>query len=339
MKPIKFVLLFFICLSCTGQKQLKNEPVQQKVIVAYVTSWSKSVPDPTYMTHINYAFGHVNNSFDGVRIDNEDRLKQIITLKKQAPKLKVLLSIGGWGSGRFSEMADDENNRLKFAADCQRVVKEFDLDGIDIDWEYPTSSLAEISSSPADTKNFTLLMENIRTAIGDRKLLTLASAASADFIDFKAIDSYMDFINIMAYDMGSAPFHHAALFPSKNTKSNTSSEAIKKHIEAGVPVNKLVLGVPFYGRGGKGGIPNFIDYQKIEQLEGYLIKWDEEAQVPYLTNSSGDFLCGFDNPRSLIIKCQYINSQGLLGGMYWDYDGDNENGDLRKTLYKELLNQ
>jgi len=59
-----------------------------------------------------------------------------VELKRQKPSLKILLSIGGWGSGRFSEMAADENNRLAFAADCQRVLQEFGLDGIDMYWEY-----------------------------------------------------------------------------------------------------------------------------------------------------------------------------------------------------------
>ena len=75
------------------------------------------------MTHINYAFGHVNESFDGVRIDNEERLKQIVDLKKQNPELKVLLSVGGWGSGRFSEMAANDEYRRAFAKDCDRVVR------------------------------------------------------------------------------------------------------------------------------------------------------------------------------------------------------------------------
>lgn len=157
--------------SCGSAKSGEStaDSLNSKVIVAYVTSWSDVMPDPQYMTHINYAFGHVNESFNGVKIDNEERLKQIVDLKKQKPELKVLLSIGGWGSGRFSEMAANEEFRQAFARDCDRVVKEFGLDGIDIDWEYPTSSMADISSSPGDTENFTLLMRDIRSAIGDRK--------------------------------------------------------------------------------------------------------------------------------------------------------------------------
>ncbi len=333
-----FLSLFFL-ISCntTHSKKNKNESdFSSKVIIAYVTSWSDIMPDPTYITHINYAFGHVNDSFNGVRIDNEERLKQIVSLKKNSDQLKVLLSIGGWGSGRFSEMAADETNRLSFSKDCKRVVEEFDLDGIDIDWEYPGSSLADISSSPDDTENFTLLMRDIRSAIGENKLLTLASAASAEFIDFRAIDPYVDFVNIMAYDMASAPHHHSALYRSENAGRNTSDESVKKHMAAGVPASKLVLGMPFYGRGGKGGIPNFIDYNEIDKLTGYKTQWDETAKVPYLTDDEGNFVCGYENPLSLAIKCKYITDEGLLGGMYWDYDGDNENGDLRKAVYGGL---
>jgi chitinase len=341
---LSFVICFHLQLFPQGDiietQRVAMDEVNEtlsKIIVAYVTSWSQIMPDPAYMTHINYAFGHVNDSFNGIRINNEDRLRQIVSLKEKKTSLKVLLSVGGWGSGRFSEMAASEQNRKQFAEDCLRIMNEFNLDGIDIDWEYPTSSMANISSSPDDTNNFTLLMKDIRGAIGKDKLLTLASAASAEYIDFKAIDPYVDFVNIMAYDMASAPKHHSALYTSENSGSLTSDEAVKRHNKAGFPLNKLVLGMPFYGRGGKSGIPNFVDYKKIETLSGVVTKWDEKAQVPYLVDSNGDFVCGFENPCSLKIKCQYINEQGLLGAMYWDYDGDNETGDLRKTVYETIM--
>lgn len=325
------------CGSVKSGEEVVAASRDSKVVVAYVTSWSEVMPDPQYMTHINYAFGHVNESFNGVKIDNEERLRQIVDLRKQKPELKVLLSIGGWGSGRFSEMAANDEYRRAFAADCDRVVKEFALDGIDIDWEYPTSSMANISSSPDDTENFTLLMQDIRAAIGNEKELTLATVASARYIDFKAILPSVDFVNIMAYDMASAPKHHSALYPSGHSGDITSDGAVTAHLKAGVPPSKLVMGMPFYGRGGDG-YPSFQDYNKVGNTDTqYTEKWDEVAQVPYLADKNDTLVFGFENPRSLAIKCQYILDKDLLGGMYWDYSGDNEQGDLRRTVADNLL--
>lgn len=325
------------CGSVKSGEEVVAASRDSKVVVAYVTSWSEVMPDPQYMTHINYAFGHVNESFNGVKIDNEERLRQIVDLRKQKPELKVLLSIGGWGSGRFSEMAANDEYRRAFAADCDCVVKEFALDGIDIDWEYPTSSMANISSSPDDTENFTLLMQDIRAAIGNEKELTLATVASARYIDFKAILPSVDFVNIMAYDMASAPKHHSALYPSGHSGDITSDGAVTAHLKAGVPPSKLVMGMPFYGRGGDG-YPSFQDYNKVGNTDTqYTEKWDEVAQVPYLADKNDTLVFGFENPRSLAIKCQYILDKDLLGGMYWDYSGDNEQGDLRRTVAENLL--
>lgn len=342
MKKIKMMMAaaLGVLVSC-GSVKSGEEAIaasrESKVVVAYVTSWSEVMPDPQYMTHINYAFGHVNESFNGVKIDNEERLRQIVDLRKQKPELKVLLSIGGWGSGRFSEMAANDEYRRAFAADCDRVVKEFALDGIDIDWEYPTSSMANISSSPDDTENFTLLMQDIRAAIGNEKELTLATVASARYIDFKAILPSVDFVNIMAYDMASAPKHHSALYPSRHSGDITSDGAVTAHLKAGVPPSKLVMGMPFYGRGGDG-YPSFQDYNKVGNTDTqYTEKWDEVAQVPYLADKNDTLVFGFENPRSLAIKCQYILDKDLLGGMYWDYSGDNEQGDLRRTVAENLL--
>lgn len=342
MKKIKMMMaaalgVLVSCGSVKSGEEVVAASRESKVVVAYVTSWSEVMPDPQYMTHINYAFGHVNESFNGVKIDNEERLRQIVDLRKQKPELKVLLSIGGWGSGRFSEMAANDEYRRAFAADCDRVVKEFALDGIDIDWEYPTSSMANISSSPDDTENFTLLMQDIRAAIGNEKELTLATVASARYIDFKAILPSVDFVNIMAYDMASAPKHHSALYPSGHSGDITSDGAVTAHLKAGVPLSKLVMGMPFYGRGGDG-YPSFQDYNKVGNTDTqYTEKWDEVAQVPYLADKNDTLVFGFENPRSLAIKCQYILDKDLLGGMYWDYSGDNEQGDLRRTVAENLL--
>lgn len=332
MKRTLSLLLLSLLLAMAGGASAHSAN-NGKIVVAYVTSWTTVMPDDSTMTHINYAFGHVTDSFDGVRIDNEQRLRDIVKLKQHNPELKVMLSVGGWGSGRFSEMAGDAKLRKSFARDCRRVTDEFGLDGIDIDWEYPGEGGAGISSSPDDVANFTLLMRDLRKALGDDLLLTCATAAGGAFYDFPNSLQYIDFVNIMAYDMDNPPYHHSALYPCKLTRGMTSSKALGAHLALGIPREKLVLGMPFYGRGKPRGYIKNLDTQKGELEE----RWDDEGQVPYLVDSNGRMVLGFDNPRSLAAKCQFVKEQGLLGAMYWEYGDDNEAGDERMTLYQCLL--
>ena len=337
MKLFTKILLLLAALYLPALCFGKKKDAKDMVVVAYVTSWTNEIPDPTVMTHINYAFGHVNDTFNGVRIDNPDRLRMIIGLKQQNPALKVMLSVGGWGSGRFSEMAATQENRQAFALDCQRTVNEFGLDGIDIDWEYPTQGGAGISSSPDDTKNFTLLMATLRKVLGKKKLLTAATVSSAQFIDFKSCIQYMDFVNVMAYDMGNPNHHHAALYPSDISGYCTSSEAVEKHLQAGVPREKLVMGVPFYGK-GKRDDEGLRHYNRTGRLpQGYEERWYEKGMVPYRVNDKGEFVWGYENTRSLAAKCKFIIDNNLRGGMYWDYASDNPQGDESRTLCLSLM--
>ena len=303
-----------------------------------MTAWTDIVPDPNVMTHLNYAFGGVNETYNGVNINNPERLRMIAGLKAQNPELKILLSIGGWKSGRFSEMAATRENREAFAKDCKRIVDEFNLDGIDMDWEYPTSDVAGISSSPDDTENFTLLMMELRQQLGEGKLLTMATVCDAKYINFKVCMPYVDLVNVMAYDM-SDPLkaHHAALHRSPIAGDCTSEEAVEAHLKAGVPREKLVMGIPFYGKGNEKdpGIQQFL--KKGTLPEGYQDCWSEEAQVPYIVNEKGEYMWGYENERSLTAKCKYIIDNGLRGGMYWEYSNDNEQGDRRNTIYRNLI--
>lgn len=302
---------------------------QERVVVAYVTSWTNTIPDPTEMTHINYAFAHVNDSFDGLRIDNPDRLRQIVALKQRNKTLKVMLSVGGWGSGRFSEMAASEKLRRAFAKDCRRVVDQFALDGIDIDWEYPTQSSAGISSTPEDTKNFSLLMRDLRSLLPD-KLLSCATVAGALYVDFANCIEYIDMVNVMAYDMGNPPYHHSALYPSEITNGMSSSQAVKAHLKAGVPRQKLVMGMPLYGRGVDGYTT------RPDTVKHVISAWHDQSMVPFLVNDKGEMVMAHENEHSIGIKCQYIVNQGLLGGMYWEYGDDNQKP-LRRVICNILM--
>ena len=334
MKTKTFFLTLALLAAGLSPLRAGKTPDEDRVIVAYVTSWSEVMPDPSLMTHINYAFGHVTDTFDGVRIDNEARLRRIVAAKGE---VKVCLSVGGWGSGRFSEMAATDETRKAFAASCAAAVAGYGLDGIDIDWEYPGVPAAGISSSPKDTEHFTLLMRELRSALGPERLLTLASASNARHIDFPDVLPYVDWVNVMAYDMGRPPRHNAALYRSPISGRFCADDAVKAHLSAGIPAGKIVMGMPFYGH-GKEGYPDFLDYKDLSApKEGHKEVWDPVAKVPYYADAKGKLVLGYDNVRSIGEKCRYILDEGLRGGMYWEYACDNASADLARTVAEQLL--
>ena len=335
-----FLIVLSIITACSSEKS-KNKELEP-IALAYVFRFDVPI-DPTYITHINYAFGHVNDCFNGVRINDEDNLRMIVSLKEQKPELKILLSIGGWGSGRFSEMAAEDYLRKAFAVDCKRVIDQFGLDGIDLDWEYPTQSAGGlISSSPEDTKNFTLLCRDIRKEIGDNKLLTFASPNNARYIDWKSAVSYLDFVNIMAYDLenkraGEPPLHQAGLFRSQYTHTASVEEGVIAHLEAGIPPHKLVLGLPFGSRGllrGVGARWGNLDANS----DIYTIQWDDIAKAAWLSDKDGNYMQTYEEPRAIGYKCEYLHNMGLRGAMYWQYSSD-VTGDLRKAVYEGVMNK
>ncbi len=310
------------------------------VVIGYATYWESTMPDPSLLTHINYAFGKIGSDFETLKINTDSRLKKLVGLKKTNPSLKVLLSIGGWGAGNFSEMAADESHRKKFCENCLKAVNQYGLDGIDLDWEYPTSSSAGISSSPDDTKNFTLLVKDLRATLGDGLLITMASSANAKYVNFKDFIDYMDWVNLMTYDMGNPPYHNAGLYKSAMTK-RSCDESVALHYTAGVPYEKIVLGMPFYGRDDHnaftaGDDDNYVYYHDIT-AGSYVERWDSQALVPYLTNAAGTMVLSYDNEQSISLKANYIKDKGLKGAMYWAIEGDDSNWTLSKAIAGPLL--
>lgn len=301
------------------------QPEAERVIVAYVTYWDKVIPDPSLVTHINYAFAHVKSTFNAIEVKTPSRLQQIVKLKEQNPKLKVLLSVGGWGAGNFSEMAADASFRKSFCEDCLAKAKQYNLDGIDLDWEYPTSNSAGISSSPNDTKNFTLLLKDLRETLGNDYLITMASSASAKYVDFKSCIQYMNFVNLMTYDMGRPPKHHSALYPSSGKTSRSVKESVALHYNAGVPYNKIVVGAPFYCKAASSSSSGDGTYycDMASLFSKYTERWDDTAKVPYLADSDGNMVFTYDNPRSIGLKADYVIANKLCGMMFWNWEGDN----------------
>lgn len=312
------------------------------IIVGYAYADSGPLPDPKLVTHINFSFAKINNDFETlyIRDKKQQRLKDIVKLKSQNPNLKVLLSVGGWGAGNFSEMAASETHRKAFCKNCLAAVKQYGLDGIDIDWEYPGSSDAGISSSSNDKANFTLLMQDLRATLGNDKLLTIASSAGAGYIDWKKVISYLNFVNIMSYDMGRPPSHNAALRPYKvNGEEQMSCEkAVSKHYKAGVPYNKMTLGMAFFGRVDRVILTgDELDYNEILELKNFNKYWDDTAKVPYLTDDNGTMVLSYDDEYSIGLKADYVKQQGLLGAMYWDIEADDSNWTLGKAVATRLI--
>ena len=158
MKPSTLILF---CLAAIMPQTFHAQSTGKKV-VAYVTSWTSVTPDPFVMTHINYAFGGVGSDGVSVYADGTSRMQQLVRLKNRNPNLKVLLSIGGWGRGNFSPMAGNETKRKTFAQACRAFCDRYNLDGIDIDWEFPGNNSSGETSPSNEKQNYTLLMRDLR---------------------------------------------------------------------------------------------------------------------------------------------------------------------------------
>lgn len=313
------------------------------------------------LTHVNYAFAHVNDSGE-VYLRNTGapgHLAQIQALKAKNPDLKVLVSVGGWGADGFSDAALTDSSREKFSRSAVELVKQYGLDGFDVDWEFPGQPGPGIKFRPEDQQNFTLMLKSLREYLDalsdergrtgdDRYLLTIASNDNQRFFDFTEMDKlhvYLDFVNVMTYDMFSSGSkttgHHTGLYRSvgPDAPTRTSEDAMQRHLDAGIPPRKIVLGVAFYGRGWAGvqeennGL--FQPYERFAGAWGYdhITKnfndatgftryWDDSAKAPYLWSADSTMLISYDDPESMKHKAEFVRSRNLGGIMYWEHSHD-----------------
>jgi len=284
---------------------------------------------------------------------------QLLELKKQKPQLKVLISVGGWNwSGNFSSAARDAASRQHFASSCiDLYLKQYAgvFDGIDIDWEYPVSD-GLANGSPADKANFTLLLNELRLQMnalgestGEHYLLTIAAPVGPGSIrnlDLSGIAATVDWINLMTYDFhgtwDSTTNFNAPLYRPGNDPADAALNAdatVQTYLAEGVPTGKLVMGVPFYGRGwtgvadvehglyqsAAGAAPGTyeagsFEYNDIRNryLPTWPYYWSQEANVPWLYDPTSQTFISFDDARSLEAKAGYVKDQGLAGVMIWE---------------------
>ena len=323
---------------------------QRPMVIAYLTEYtSASSLDATYVTHINYAHGRFKNTATGdggIVISEPSLLEKVIQLKENKPTLKVLLMIGGWGekADGFSMMARDAAKRTEFCQSCKSHIDTYGLDGIDIDWEYPGGGPSTNARSDDDAANFNLVLKELRETIGDTKIISFASSSSAGYVSWAGAMEYLDYVNVMTYDMGNPPYHNSTLYHSSLTKSRSCQESVNLHVAAGVPLDRQVLGVPFYGH----GIDPYSSDVKFRDIAAILsatsgpyagkniYHWDDVAKVPYLTDSEGTMYLGYDDAQSVAWKGKFARENGLLGAMFWEYRHDDDAGTLRQALYNAI---
>ena len=334
---------------------------QTPIILAYFTEYNERVPDPTLLTHINYAHGRFKNPSTGdggivITESNKVPIKTVIDLKKQNPKLKVMLMIGGWGghADGFSMMARNADKRAEFCHSVKELLDHHQLDGVDIDWEYPTQSADnETGCDPSDTRNFNIVLKQLRDSLGTGKIMSFASSSSAKYVDWPNAIKYLDYVNVMTYDMGAAPNgHNSPLFRSATFDQRSCDESIELHLKAGVPLDRQVMGIPFYGKAEKNPSADskIFDYSvKYYEIPDILEKgtykgkalarpvsrrWEATSKVPYLVDGSGKNVLSYDDPESLTEKGKYVKEKKILGAMFWEYRYDTTD----KALLKALVN-
>ena len=331
------------------------------VIVAYVFQRNDLIQPGQItaqkLTRINYAFANLQNGRIVNGFTNDDKnLAALVALKQENPSLTVLVSVGGWAwSGNFSDMALNKKSRNLFIESVVDFVDHNQLDGLDIDWEYPGLVGAGNHFRPVDKQNYTLLLKELRQRFNqqEKKLhrrlyLTIATGASSEFLahtEMGKAQKYVDTVNLMAYDYyeptdDAIAGHHAPLFTNPaDPKKISGNRSVQEFEQAGVPAAKLVLGVPFYGhvwgqvsdtdhglfQAGKP-VPNaFAKYGNITTTmlnNGYTRYWDPIASVPYLYNPEKKIFVSYEDPESLTLKSKYVLDHKLGGMMFWDYSGD-----------------
>ncbi|KAF9194749.1 hypothetical protein BGZ51_007978 [Haplosporangium sp. Z 767] len=253
-----------------SKKKEPEAPAQSgkkdKMVIAYWTDWTSGTMPPEAIpfekvTHINYAFAVVKSDF--LPVFETDYLLRRVVREAHKKNVKVLMSIGGWtGSQYFSPLAASEHGRKTFIDGAIKMVKDYSLDGIDIDWEYPgrIGSACNIVDEKNDTKNFLMLLKELREALNELPQgHNLEISLATRIVPFDGPDGIMkdvtefakvvDFINVMAYDInGSWSTVTGANAPLSGSGPLTYINGAQAWIDAGFPAEQINMGVPFYGR-------------------------------------------------------------------------------------------
>ena len=361
-----FALALSACSSPqTAQPQAEVVPASPKIIAYYMGDGSDLQRyNFNQLTHIIYSFLHLKGnqlSFDSAT--DKLALQRLVTLKKQYPHLKVMLSLGGWGGCETcSDVFNSVDNRKAFAQSTLAIIKEYQADGIDLDWEYPTiAGFPGHKFATHDRANFTALIQELRTAFGNQYELSFAAGGFDDYletaVDWAAIMPLLNNVNLMSYDIvnGATPHtgHHTALYSTPQQKDSTDN-AVQFLLSKGVAPEKIIIGTAFYARVWEqvaatnnglyqpGVHADGADYKefpsRFNPADGYVYYWDDIAKAPTFYSTSKKTFATFDDKRSLAEKARYVQQHKLGGMMFWQLPHDTDTGGLLDSIYKNLTN-
>ncbi|XP_014243998.1 uncharacterized protein LOC106663599 isoform X1 [Cimex lectularius] len=392
MRLSQAVLVIFAISSSYQHEIEKRDTKQERRVVCYYTNWSVYRPgtakfnpqniNPYLCTHLIYAFGGLDREnglrpYDKYQDIEQGGYAKFTGLKTYNKALKTMLAIGGWneGSARFSPLVADEDRRKEFVKNVVKFLRVNHFDGLDLDWEYPAF---RDGGKPRDKDNYAQLVQELREEFEressktgrPRLLLTMAVPAGLEYIDkgydIPKLNRYLDFMNILSYDYHSAfePSinHHSPLYSLEeegeyNFDSQLSIDATVKHyLLKGADANKLVLGIPTYGRsytlfnedstdigspsdgpGEQGDATRekgYLAYYEIcaNVKNGWTVKQPKESAMgPYAYK--GNQWVGYDDEAIVKKKAQYVNEKNLGGIMFWSIDNDDFRGKCSSRPY------
>jgi chitinase len=333
-------------------------------VIAYYTGNGETIRQyPVHqLTHIIYSFLALHNDSLAFRNEKQEQtIRQLVQLKKDYPQLKVMVSIGGWGGcAPCSDLFASAGHRNNFAKTVVDLFKQYDIDGLDLDWEYPAiEGYPGHTFSPSDKSNFTELVKALRKEMGNNYLLSFAAGGFTKYleqsIDWDAVMPLVDFVNLMTYDLvngySTVTGHHTPLADYRPVQQSTArcvNWLLKKKVSPG----KLIIGAAFYARVWKdveathhglfqpGNFSHEVAYKNYSSYfsdsSGFKYYWDRKAKAPWQYNLSNKLYATFDDDRSIGEKTNFVRRKKLGGLMFWELTQDNPAGGLVDAINNGL---
>jgi len=312
------------------------------------------------LTHIIYSFCHLkdNKLFIG---NGEPIIRKLVSLKKQHPTLKILLSLGGWGGCNLcSDVFASAEGRTAFAQSVKEWTDKLGTDGIDLDWEYPAiEGYPGHRYTPEDKHNFTLLLQQLKKYLGNRYEISFAAGGFTTYlqqsIEWLDIIPLVDKVNLMTYDLingySTTSGHHTPLYSTPNQLESVD-HAVHYLDSIGFPKNKLVIGAAFYARifdvdtGANNGLyqsgkfNHAVGYNEMNNASlakaGFVYFWDDTAKAPYMYSAVKKQLLTYDDEKSIMLKTKYAIDHHLNGIMFWELANDKSTNGLLDVIDKTI---